>query len=174
MRHRLFSALTHVVNRGLRDFALPIDILLSAIATCEVTGALLREGSLREVNQPDQVAFGYRDRSASEVLPIGRALRPALVHKLLLYVAYCLTGRRFPRGSLINVPTSLSTSPQGPATTVEHFFIGTLAAETGSVSLLPPLLPSMLQVSHVIDLLNRLTGRVTAIPHSFIYADSCD
>ena len=141
LRFRLFSAFTHVANRGLRDFALPVDVLLAAIATCEVTGSLLNEGGFGDKSQSEPVGFGYRDRSASEALPMGRALRPALVRKLLLYLAYCVSGRRFPRGSLLAPDASASA-----ATSPDVFFAGVLAAETGSASLLPPLLPLGLRV----------------------------
>ena len=121
LRHRLFSALTHVINRGLLDFLLPIDLFLSAIATCEINAELLQDRRTTEGLSSDQqqLAFGYRDRTASEVLPIGRALRPALVRKMLLYLASCLTARRFPSGAPV-YPFSSSTTPES-STRVEDF-----------------------------------------------------
>jgi hypothetical protein len=164
LSHRLFSAFVHVANRGLLDFALPVDVLLTAVATCEVTGSSQLEvhedrALLPDEDQKPQIShvgmtFGYsRARGGSSaavdtaevpVKPMGRALRQQLARKLLLYITYCLTGRRFPRGSLLNPPTP--AVPSGGVTTALQFFAGALAAATGSTAMVPPLLPAWLQV----------------------------
>lgn len=139
LRYRLYSAFTHVANRGLRDFTLPVDVLLAAIATCDVMGALHKAEGLRDtmVSRPASVGFDYQGGSSSEA-------RSVLVRKLLLYLACCVTGRSFPFGSLLDPDASTFALTVGASPGL--FFTGVLAAETGAASLLPPLLPFALRV----------------------------
>jgi hypothetical protein len=93
LRHHLYSALIYVINRGLMDYVLPIDLLLAASCSdMTVAGAFKKDALI--VNTGDSAPFTHEGcRHAG--------------YKLLLYMLFCLSGKSFPHGD------TLATGPYG-------------------------------------------------------------
>jgi hypothetical protein len=95
LQHRLWSALVYVINRGLLDYSLPIDVLMTAVmdtATFATTAASTR--------RPSEDG-GDNAGSSVEILPLTASEKSHLGYTLMLYIAYCITGRTFPHGRVI-------------------------------------------------------------------------
>lgn len=114
LRHRLYSALVYVANAGLMDYSLPIDLMLAALMD---DGNGLSSSSSQPGSKRNSFASaGRRGSDGSDVLddtpnrgrsntaastdlvPMSSHDRTHLGYALMLYLAYCLTGRVFPSG----------------------------------------------------------------------------
>ena len=98
LRARLFSALSHVLATGLRDTALPIDIMLAAATDGSRGSTATAETQLITRRRASSAADEAGDGNDTALPPFTVGERDALGSKLLLYLAFCLTGRHFPHG----------------------------------------------------------------------------
>lgn len=132
LRHRLYSALAYVINAGLMDYSMPIDLFLAAMYdTSNSTGTgksssrknsyaydsrrdtedSMDELGMNDLEQADAPPYGRKRRdtnSSVDVVPLSASDRSHLGYALLLYIAYAITGRTFPSGRIAAVSTAVT------------------------------------------------------------------
>ena len=99
-KHRLYSALTYISNRGLLDYTAPAaQLLLAHLQAASVTPApasagATAEGSQLETSRP----AGSEADPATGDAASGTQAGSLFGYKLLVYLRCCLTGKAFPPG----------------------------------------------------------------------------
>ena len=102
-KHRLYSALTYISNRGLLDYTAPAAQLLLAhlqAASPAPAPALAPAGTTAEGSQLEnpRPAASEADPAAGEAASGTQAGSNLFGYKLLVYLRCCLTGKAFPPG----------------------------------------------------------------------------
>ena len=98
-KHRLYSALTYISNRGLLDYTAPAAQLLlahlQAASPAPAPVGTTAEGSQLETPRP---AGSEADLAAGDAASGTQAGSNLFGYKLLVYLRCCLTGKAFPPG----------------------------------------------------------------------------